>query len=98
MKKMFMLFLMVFALVACGEKFPYTSKSEKVKILRDYQEALNKFEETNSEKDMSKAYEKLSELLKIANELEERSSNGDTKALKEIEEWTEVMANENFSF
>ena len=32
MKKIFILMIMVLGLVACGEKFPYTSQSKKEKI------------------------------------------------------------------
>ena len=35
MKKILILIVMVFGLVACGEKFPYTSKSNKEKMLKE---------------------------------------------------------------
>ena len=50
MKKLVMLILLSLSLVACGEKFPYTSKSEKIKLLKEYQEAYNKLDESADEK------------------------------------------------
>ena len=36
MKKIFILMIMVLGLVACGEKFPYTSQSKKEKMIKEY--------------------------------------------------------------
>ena len=64
MKKIFILMIMVLGLVACGEKFPYTSQSNK---------------------------EKMGEIIKIATELEKRSSSGDEKAKEELDKWDKML-------
>ena len=58
MKKILILIVMVFGLVACGEKFPYTSKSNKEKMLKEFEVAAEKAEKTNDEKDIQVAFEK----------------------------------------
>jgi len=60
MKKIFILMIMVLGLVACGEKFPYTSQSK-------------------------------GEIIKIATELEKRSSEGDEKAKEELDKWDKIL-------
>jgi len=41
---------MALGLVACGEKFPYTSQSTKEKMIKELKVAMEKAEETKSEK------------------------------------------------
>ena len=89
-----MLILLSLSLVACGEKFPYTSKSEKVKLLKEYQEAYNKLDESADEKETDKVFEKA----QITKELEKRSWDGDEKASKEIEEWNKLVIEMNIEF
>ena len=98
MKKLFMLILLSLSLVACGEKFPYTSKSEKVKLLKEYQETYNKLDESADEKDIDKVFEKAEKILEIVKELEKRSWDGDEKASKEINEWNELISELNIEF
>ncbi|RRD24866.1 hypothetical protein EII27_06695 [Fusobacterium canifelinum] len=82
---------MLFGLVACGEKFPYTSKSNKEKMLKEFKVAVEKAEKSRDEKDTQVAIEKMSEIIKIATELEKRSSNGDEKAKEELDKWNEII-------
>ena len=98
MKKILILIVMVFGLVACGEKFPYTSKSNKEKMLKEFEVAAEKAEKTNDEKDIQVAFEKMSEIIKIAEELDKRSSNGDKKAKEELDKWDEVIKELNIQF
>jgi len=98
MKKILILIVMVFGLVACGEKFPYTSKSNKEKMLKEFEVAAEKAEKTNDEKDIQVAFEKMGEIIKIAEELDKRSSNGDKKAKKELDKWDEVIKELNIQF
>ncbi|WP_147367347.1 hypothetical protein [Fusobacterium canifelinum] len=91
MKKILILMLMLFGLVACGEKFPYTSKSNKEKMLKEFKVAVEKAEKSRDEKDTQVAIEKMSEIIKIATELEKRSSNGDEKAKEELDKWNEII-------
>ena len=89
---------MLFGLVACGEKFPYTSKSDKEKMLKEFQVAVEKADKTKDEKDAQIAFEKMGEIIKIATELEKRSSNGDEKAKEELNKWDEVVKELNVQF
>ena len=98
MKKILILIIMVFGLVACGEKFPYTSKSNKEKMLKEFEVAAEKAEKTNDEKDIQVAFEKMAEIIKIAEELDKRSSNGDKKAKEELDKWDEVIKELNIQF
>lgn len=91
MKKILILLVMVFGLVACGEKFPYTSKSEKEKMLKEFQVAAKKADETKDKKDILVAKNKLSEIIKIITELEKRSEDGDEKAKEESEKWQKMV-------
>ena len=75
MKKIFILMIMVLGLVACGEKFPYTSQSKKEKMIKELQVAI----------------EKMGEIIKIATELEKRSSEGDEKAKEELDKWDKIL-------
>lgn len=70
MKKLVILILVSLSLISCGEKFPYTSKNEKIKLLKEYEELANKVEQSGDEKDMDKVFEKLGEITKITKELE----------------------------
>ena len=91
MKKILILMVMVLGLVACGEKFPYTSKSSKEKMLKEFQAAVEKAEKRNDQKDAEKAIEKMCEIIKIAEELNKRSLDGDQKAKEELDKWYEVI-------
>ena len=91
MKKIFILIVMVFGLVACGEKFPYTSQSTKEKMIKEVKVAMEKAEETRSEKDAQVLLEKMGEIIKISTELEKRISEGDEKAKEELEKWDKMI-------
>ena len=91
MKKIFILMIMVLGLVACGEKFPYTSQSNKEKMIKELQVAIEKAEKTKDDKDAQVAFEKMGEIIKIATELEKRSSEGDKKAKEEVDKWDKML-------
>ena len=91
MKKILILIVMVFGLVACGEKFPYTSQSNKEKMIKELQVAIEKAEKTKDEKDAQVAFEKMGEIIEIATELEKRSSEGDKKAKEELDKWDKML-------
>ena len=91
MKKIFILIVMVFGLVACGEKFPYTSQSKKEKMIKELQVAIEKAEKTKDDKDVQVVMEKMGEIIKIATELEKRSSEGDKKAKEELDKWDKIL-------
>ena len=44
MKKILILMVMVFGLVACGEKFPYTSQRDKEKMSKELLVAIEKIQ------------------------------------------------------
>ena len=91
MKKILILVVMVFGLVACGEKFPYTSQSNKEKMIKELQVAIEKAEKTKDDKDAQVAFEKMGEIIKIVSELEKRSSEGDKKAKEELDKWDKML-------
>ena len=91
MKKIFILMIMVLGLVACGEKFPYTSQSKKEKMIKELQVAIEKAEKTKDDKDAQVALEKMGEIIKIVSELEKRSSEGDEKAKEELDKWDKIL-------
>ena len=91
MKKIFILVVMVFGLVACGEKFPYTSQRDKEKMSKELLVAIEKAQETRNEKDTQVAMEKMGEIIKIITELEKRSSSGDEKAKEELDKWDKML-------
>lgn len=91
MKKIFILMIMVLGLVACGEKFPYTSQSNKEKMIKELQVAIEKAEKTKDDKDVQVVMEKMGEIIKIATELEKRSSEGDEKAKEELDKWDKML-------
>ena len=91
MKKIFILMIMVLGLVACGEKFPYTSQSKKEKMIKELQVAIEKAEKTKDDKDAQVAFEKMGEIIKIVTELEKRSSEGDEKAKEELDKWDKML-------
>ena len=91
MKKIFILMIMVLGLVACGEKFPYTSQSKKEKMIKELQVAIEKAEKTKDDKDAQVAFEKMGEIIKIVTELEKRSSEGDEKAKEELDKWDKIL-------
>ena len=83
MKKILILMVMVFGLVACGEKFPYTSQRDKEKMSKELLVAIEKAQKTQDQEDTKVAMEKMGEIIKIITELEKRSSRGDEKAKEE---------------
>ena len=91
MKKIFILMIMVLGLVACGEKFPYTSQSNKEKMIKELQVAIEKAEKTKDDKDVQVVMEKMGEIIKIATELEKKSSEGDEKAKEELDKWDKIL-------
>lgn len=91
MKKILILVVMVFGLVACGEKFPYTSQRDKEKMSKELLVAIEKAQETRNEKDTQVAMEKMGEIIKIITELEKRSSSGDEKAKEELDKWEKIL-------
>ena len=91
MKKILILVVMVFGLVACGEKFPYTSQRNKEKMIQEFQVAVDKAEKTKDDKDAQVAFEKMGEIIKIVTELEKRSSEGDEKAKEELDKWDKML-------
>lgn len=91
MKKILILIVMIFGLVACGEKFPYTSQSNKEKMIKELQVAIEKAEKTKDDKDSQVDFEKMGEIIKIATELEKRSSEGDKKAKEELDKWDKML-------
>lgn len=91
MKKLVMLILLSLGLVACGEKFPYTSQSKKEKMIKELQVAIEKAEKTKDDKDVQVVMEKMGEIIKIATELEKRSSEGDEKAKEELDKWDKIL-------
>ena len=91
MKKIFILMIMVLGLVACGEKFPYTSQSNKEKMIKELQVAIEKAEKTKDDKDVQVVMEKMGEIIKIATELEKKSSEGDEKAKEELDKWDKML-------
>ena len=91
MKKILILIVMIFGLVACGEKFPYTSQSNKEKMIKELQVAIEKTEKTKDDKDAQVAFEKMGEIIKIVSELEKRSSEGDEKAKEELDKWDKML-------
>ena len=91
MKKIFILMIIVLGLVACGEKFPYTSQSNKEKMIKELQVAIEKAEKTKDDKDAQVAFEKMGEIIKIVSELEKRSSERDKKAKEELDKWDKML-------
>ena len=91
MKKILILIVMIFGLVACGEKFSYTSQSNKEKMIKELQVAIEKAEKTKDDKDAQVAFEKMGEIIKIVSELEKRSSEGDKKAKEELDKWDKML-------
>ena len=91
MKKIFILMIMVLGLVACGEKFPYTSQSNKEKMAKELLVAIEKAQKTKDRNDTQVAMEKMGEIIKIITELEKRSSSGDEKAKEELDKWDKML-------
>ena len=91
MKKIFILMIMVLGLVACGEKFPYTSQSNKEKMAKELLVAIEKAQKTKDQNDTQVAMEKMGEIKKIITELEKRSSSGDEKAKEELDKWDKML-------
>ena len=91
MKKILILIVMVFGLVACGEKFPYTSQRDKEKMSKELLVAIEKAQKTQDQEDTKVAMEKMGEIIKIITELEKRSSSGDEKAKEELDKWEKIL-------
>ena len=91
MKKILILMVMVFGLVACGEKFPYTSQRDKEKMSKELLVAIEKAQKTQDQEDTKVAMEKMGEIIKIISELEKRSSSGDEKAKEELDKWEKIL-------
>ena len=91
MKKIFILMIMILGLVACGEKFPYTSQSNKEKMAKELLVAIEKAQKTKDQNDTQVAMEKMGEIIKIITELEKRSSSGDEKAKEELDKWDKIL-------
>ena len=91
MKKILILMVMVFGLVACGEKFPYTSQRDKEKMSKELLVAIEKAQKTQDQEDTKVAMEKMGEIIKIITELEKRSSSGDEKAKEELDKWEKIL-------
>ena len=91
MKKIFILMIMVLGLVACGEKFPYTSQSNKEKMAKELLVAIEKAQKTKDQNDTQVAMEKMGKIIKIITELEKRSSSGDEKAKEELDKWDKML-------
>ena len=91
MKKILILMVMVFGLVACGEKFPYTSQRDKEKMSKELLVAIEKAQKTQDQEDTKVAMEKMGEIIKIISELEKRSSSGDEKAKEELDKWDKML-------
>jgi len=91
MKKIFILMIMVLGLVACGEKFPYTSQRDKEKMSKELLVAIEKAQKTQDQEDTKVAMEKMGEIIKIITELEKRSSSGDEKAKEELDKWEKIL-------
>jgi len=83
--------VMVFGLVACGEKFPYTSQRDKEKMSKELLVAIEKAQKTQDQEDTKVAMEKMGEIIKIITELEKRSSSGDEKAKEELDKWEKIL-------
>ena len=91
MKKILILMVMVFGLVACGEKIPYTSQRDKEKMSKELLVAIEKAQKTQDQEDTKVAMEKMGEIIKIITELEKRSSSGDEKAKEELDKWEKIL-------
>ena len=91
MKKILILMVMVFGLVACGEKFPYTSQRDKEKMSKELLVAIEKAQKTQDQEDTKVVMEKMGEIIKIITELEKRSSSGDEKAKEELDKWEKIL-------
>ena len=87
MKKIIILLMMALSLVMYGEKFPYTSESDRKKALKELKEASDRLEKNGDEKDALFIMNKMDEIMKITAELEKRSEAGDKKAEEELAKW-----------
>ena len=87
MKKIIILLMMALSLVMYGEKFPYTSESDRKKALKELKEASDRLEKNGDEKDALFIMNKMDEIMKITAELEKRREAGDKKAEEELEKW-----------
>lgn len=85
MKKIIILLMMALSLVMYGEKFPYTSESDRKKALKELKEASDRLEKNGDEKDALFIMNKMDEIMKITAELEKRSDAGDKKAEEELD-------------
>ena len=91
MKKILILMMVAFSLVVYGEKFPYTSESDRKKILKELKEVSDRLEKNENEKDAQLAMKKIDEIMKITAELERRNADGDKKAEEELDKWEKIL-------
>ena len=61
------------------------------KMIKEVKVAMEKAEETRSEKDAQVLLEKIGEIIKISTELEKRISEGDEKAKEELDKWDKMI-------
>ena len=87
MIKILILLIIAFSIVVYGEKYPYTSESDRKKILKELKDASDRLEKNGNEKDALFIMNKMDEIMKITAELEKRSEAGDKKAEEELEKW-----------
>ena len=98
MKKIVILLMMAFSLVVYGEKYPYTSESDRKKILKELKEVSDRLEKNENEKDAQLAMKKIDEIMKITAELERRNADGDKKAEEELEKWSKDIEELDIKF
>ena len=98
MKKILILMMVAFSLVVYGEKFPYTSESDRKKILKELKDASDRLEKNGNEKDALFIMNKVDEIMKITAELEKRSEAGDKKAEEELEKWGKEIEESDIQF
>ena len=98
MKKIVILLMMAFSLVVYGEKYPYTSESDRKKILKELKDASDRLEKNGNEKDALFIMNKVDEIMEITAELEKRSEAGDKKAEEELEKWGKEIEESDIQF
>lgn len=98
MKKILILLIIAFSIVVYGEKYPYTSESDRKKILKELKDASDRLEKNGNEKDALFIMNKVDEIMKITAELEKRSEAGDKKAEEELEKWGKEIEESDIQF
>lgn len=69
-----------------GEKYPYTSNSQKTKLVKAA--SSDDFDE--------KSMKAMEEIAKITRDLQNLAYRGDEKAMKELEKWNEITEKVGF--